>query len=703
MRQLFLLSFLFVFLPPAAASGLPLIVAHRGASHDAPENTLASFRLAWRRGADAIEGDFYLSSDGKIVCIHDKSTKRTAGRDLRVADTTFAELKRLDVGAWKDKKWKGERIPTLGEVFTTVPAGKKILIEVKCGPEIARPLKRAIKESSLNPDQIRVIAFDRNVIASVKREMPRIKAYWLTGYKEDKKTGRWRPPRDEILKTLERINADGLDTHANFEVLDPAFVRELRSRGLEFHAWTVNDVKKAVRLMQLGIDSITTDRPEFLRKGLLAWKEKNVRARSETGERLPAGFVQGDVVSYSHVPIRTWTPKEGLGILPYLFEYNLMQHKDGVPLAAYHAENVRRIDIAGAWSTAVMLYPRHAEYRDEIINLMLRCFRNRQLIILADYCNGTDSYGNICGILNKLWEKRDTMLENPEGDRATGRQLINNILANKCGDEGLSGLGTDGLYDVYDLFAERVQNRELDGEKPFRHIKAWYNMIGYAALDYNGPYAAGSEDVAEHKRQRLPSNAQAIGVDVYHYWGHGWSPFDPADLSIPRYKVAAHSREWQRLRTRYYPEGVKVRVCSNSHDPETWIPECWSDTHALMQGLEFAGAENAMMWYIGVSGQLDGSGGTASYTTPIETMEAYYNELKAGPWVALSWWNFGTFKDMHGGLEYYDRTLLHHTPEHPEGRPYSKELLDYWHREYVALKLRMFRDVLSQDLGRRRE
>jgi hypothetical protein len=166
----------------------------------------------------------------------------------------------------------------------------------------------------------------------------------LTGYKEDKKTGAWRPRPDEILKTLELIKADGLDTHANLEVLDPAFVGELRTRGLEFHAWTVNDVEKAVPLVQLGVDSITTDRPAFLRKGLLAWRGKHVRAHSETGEPLPAGFVQGDVVSYSHVPIRTWRPKEGIGILPYLFEYNLMKHKDGVPLGTYHAENVRRID-----------------------------------------------------------------------------------------------------------------------------------------------------------------------------------------------------------------------------------------------------------------------------------------------------------------------------------------------------------------------
>src|SRR3990170_1397981 len=80
-------------------------------------------------------------------------------------------------------------------------------------------------------------------------------------------------------------------------------------------------------------------------------------------EELPPGFVRGDVVSYSYVPIRHWTPKEGIGILPYLFEYNLQAHKDGTPLEAFHDENIRRIDIASKWSTVIMLYPRQPEYR----------------------------------------------------------------------------------------------------------------------------------------------------------------------------------------------------------------------------------------------------------------------------------------------------------------------------------------------------
>ncbi len=421
-------------------------------------------------------------------------------------------------------------------------------------------------------------------------------------------------------------------------------------------------------------------------------------------ERLPEGFVRGDVVSYSYVPIRTYRPDEAIGVLPYLWEYYLMEWDGDHPLSDHHAENIRRIDIASQWSTAIMLYARYDAWRDEIINLMLRCFRNRELIIIRDYWPGRDAeegappYRNLRHILTTLWESRDREFVSPEGDRATGRQLINNVLACKCGDEGEAGLGTEGLARVYREFDEQVRLRELGGERPFAHIKAWYNMIGYAALDYNGAYAASQEDVDLHGRMKLPPNTQCIGVDVYHYWGHDWSPFDPADLSVSRERVRAHSDEWQRLRTRYYPEGLEVRVGENSNDPATWKPEYWNDTHALMGAIELAGARDAMMWYIAVCGQIVGAD-PPTYTTPVETMQAYYDELKAGPWAGLSWWVFGPSGSMQGGLDYYDRTLVHCTRDHPEGVPYSEEMLDYWRDAYVAFKKGVFEDVVYGQFG----
>src|SRR5512133_60470 len=125
----------------------PLLIAHRGASREAPENTLAAFDLAWQQGADGIEADFRLTADGRIVCLHDATTGRTANLDLVVADSSFAELQQLDVGSWKGTRWQGERIPTLEEVLARLPLGKRLFIELKSGPEMLAPLRRILTAS----------------------------------------------------------------------------------------------------------------------------------------------------------------------------------------------------------------------------------------------------------------------------------------------------------------------------------------------------------------------------------------------------------------------------------------------------------------------------------------------------------------------------------------------------------------------------
>src|SRR5438876_4057740 len=96
--------------PPATE-----IIAHRGASADAPENTVAAFKLAFEQGADGFEADYCLTRDGKIICIHDENTQRTTGIDGVVSRMTLDELRRLDAGVWKGTKFIGEKLPTLQE------------------------------------------------------------------------------------------------------------------------------------------------------------------------------------------------------------------------------------------------------------------------------------------------------------------------------------------------------------------------------------------------------------------------------------------------------------------------------------------------------------------------------------------------------------------------------------------------------------
>jgi glycerophosphoryl diester phosphodiesterase len=241
-----------------------LIIGHRGASQQAPENTLASFRLAFEQGADGIEADFRLTRDGEIVCLHDDGTLRTAGVDLVAGEATFAQLRRLDVGAGKGAAWAGERIPTLKEVLGALPSGKLICIELKSGPEIVAVLAEILIGCGVPPAQIRLLSFDSQLIRLLKERLPGYPACWLTDYRF---RGVWRPTHEEVLATLRESRADGLAS-SDRAALDASLVRALRERGLEIHVWTVDSARAARRLCALGVDSIMTNRPGGLRRSL---------------------------------------------------------------------------------------------------------------------------------------------------------------------------------------------------------------------------------------------------------------------------------------------------------------------------------------------------------------------------------------------------------------------------------------------------
>lgn len=243
----------------------PMIVAHRGASEDAPENTLPAFELAWKQGADAIEGDFRLTSDGHIVCIHDEDTKKVAGQKLLVHKSSLAKLRALDVGSWKDPRWKDTRIPTLPEVLRTVPPTGRIFIEVKCGPEIVPPLLRQIRASGLKARQVVIISFDDKVVRAVKKATPDYGANWICSFK--KRLGVTTPKRSAVIRTLASCQADGLSTNA-WPAIDQVFVEAVRAAGCSYHVWTVDDGPTARRFIALGTKSITTNRPAALRKEL---------------------------------------------------------------------------------------------------------------------------------------------------------------------------------------------------------------------------------------------------------------------------------------------------------------------------------------------------------------------------------------------------------------------------------------------------
>jgi glycerophosphoryl diester phosphodiesterase len=241
------------------------IIAHRGASYDAPENTVASFKLGWKQNADADELDIWLSKDGKVVVFHDNNTKRIAGVDQLLANQTFAELRALDAGLWKGESWKGEKIPTLEEALATQRAGKRMFIEIKCGPEILPELERILHESGKKPAELVIIGFGYDTMKAAKARFPQIPVFWLVS--PDKESRGRAPAVAELVTQAKSAGLDGLDLNFKFAI-DAAFVSQVKDAGLKLYVWTVDDAKVAGKLAALGVDGITTNRPQWLREQL---------------------------------------------------------------------------------------------------------------------------------------------------------------------------------------------------------------------------------------------------------------------------------------------------------------------------------------------------------------------------------------------------------------------------------------------------
>lgn len=254
-------------MPTRTVHNPPLIIGHRGASRDAPENTLESFRLAWEQGADGIEADFRLSADGRIVCMHDDTTARTTGVDLKIADTTFRQLRTLDAGHRKGNACSGVLIPSLEEVLDAIPNGSWFFIEIKSGREIIAPLEKVLRASGCPTERIRLLSFSAGLIAELKERLPAWRSCWLCDYRHSLLKNEWRPSRADVLETLRTSGADGLAS-ANRAILSRELVDALKGLGTETHVWTVDRLSDARRLRSIGVDSIMTNRPGRLRTGL---------------------------------------------------------------------------------------------------------------------------------------------------------------------------------------------------------------------------------------------------------------------------------------------------------------------------------------------------------------------------------------------------------------------------------------------------
>jgi glycerophosphoryl diester phosphodiesterase len=238
------------------------VIGHRGASTEAPENTLAANDLAFQQKADGIEVDVRLTKDNQLVCMHDKSAFRTAGKKNLIKESTLKQLKSLDVGKWKGEKWSGEAIPSLHEVLSEMPLDKKIFIDVKEGIETIDPLIEDIQKNKLDPKYISIISFHQEVVKRVKQAMESLTVNFLIAFSSPKEF-----LDEEVLLKLLEFNLDGVGAE-NHSRLSRNFVELISEKNKKVHVWTVDDINQAKKYKEMGLSSITTNVPGLIKSAL---------------------------------------------------------------------------------------------------------------------------------------------------------------------------------------------------------------------------------------------------------------------------------------------------------------------------------------------------------------------------------------------------------------------------------------------------
>jgi len=237
------------------------IIAHRGASFNAPENTIRAITLAWAQKISKVEIDIHITKDKRIVAIHDANTSEVAVKHLNIKNTLFKELQKLDVGSWKHKKWSGVKIPSIEEILATLPKFGVLIIEIKCGIEIIPYLRKAIKE--IPSHQIEFISFDYRVISSIKTNFPKHKALWLLDLDYTPETRKNNLPVEIYIQKALEAKLDGLNIWAG-KIANNNYIKKIKQHNLLVYIWSTNDPKVAKFFLNAKVDALTTDRPLWI-------------------------------------------------------------------------------------------------------------------------------------------------------------------------------------------------------------------------------------------------------------------------------------------------------------------------------------------------------------------------------------------------------------------------------------------------------
>lgn len=234
-----------------------MIIAHRGAKGMSPENTLGAFKLGLEQGCEGIELDVHLSADGELVVIHDHTLDRTTDRQGAIAEKTLAEIKEADAGSWYSEAYKGEKVPTLAEVFDLVPASVMINIEIKApGNGMEQKLADFLSERG-RIDNVVTSSFDHKSVRRLKLIEPKAKIGLLYANNLLDPTAYARSFDVEVYSL-----------HPHFRAIDAEDVAKAVENGLKVYPYTANEVHDFKELNEKGVSGIITDFPGRLKEWL---------------------------------------------------------------------------------------------------------------------------------------------------------------------------------------------------------------------------------------------------------------------------------------------------------------------------------------------------------------------------------------------------------------------------------------------------
>lgn len=243
---------------------LPLVTAHRGSSFKAPENSLSAIIAAFEDGADIIEIDVQMTSDGILILNHDRTLTKVAGEGERVHNLTFAEIANLDIGSRFSRQFSGERIPTLAEVITymtEIPSSVRLNVELKdygYSPGISEATVQLIKEMNFS-NRVIITSTSIERLSTVRELAPDIPIGLIVGH---------------LSNSVWNTDVDFYCVPST--ILSERFIQRAKSLERDVHVWTVNNTEAMSRYSAMGIASIITDRPDVLSQLLLREAEMSI-------------------------------------------------------------------------------------------------------------------------------------------------------------------------------------------------------------------------------------------------------------------------------------------------------------------------------------------------------------------------------------------------------------------------------------------